>query len=86
MRTKAPYPPGKPYRATVSPKGQITIPAAILRHLGWAPGTTRLLLTRRGPHLELRRVDPIVSETASSPARLLAPDRQTGVPKGVRRA
>ena len=66
MRTKTPYQRWMPYHATISRKGQITLPAAILRHLGWQPGQTRLLLTRRGRHLELRRVDSIVTETAGS--------------------
>ncbi len=66
MRPKTIHRPGRTYVATVSRKGQITVPAALVRHLGWRPGRTRLLVARRGEGLVVRRAPAIAEETAGS--------------------
>jgi bifunctional DNA-binding transcriptional regulator/antitoxin component of YhaV-PrlF toxin-antitoxin module len=80
MRTKTRYLPGTRYQSTVSPTGQITIPAAVLRHLGWVPTKTRLLLERRGDRVALRALGrSIAAQTAGSPKRFVPRDTRKGV-------
>ena len=78
MRPKTIHRPGRTYVATVSRKGQITVPAALVRHLGWRPGTTRLLITRRGENFVVRRVPAITEETAGSLRRAAEAGRRRG--------
>lgn len=51
---------------TVSSKGQVTIPAALLRELNLQPGTTLLVVPVRGGVMLVRRPESAPDELAGS--------------------
>lgn len=52
--------------ATVSSKGQVTIPAELIRRLGIEPGSRLLVVPVEGGILLLRRVESLAEELAGS--------------------
>ncbi len=51
---------------TVSSKGQVTIPAVLLRELHLQPGTTLLVVPVRDGVMLIRRPDPVADELAGA--------------------
>jgi bifunctional DNA-binding transcriptional regulator/antitoxin component of YhaV-PrlF toxin-antitoxin module len=53
----------KVFSAKLSPKGQITIPADVIRRMGWLKGRTRLYLGRVGNALVITPDEPAGART-----------------------